>query len=153
MTRSLLILILSASGCLSLPAMAAGAVAPGTGVCSDGSIVQVTGNVDQPAAKTCLADAMKGFPLKRGQLVAIELPENQSTGMSWALRTLPRPLSLLDVSHHPTGSCGAGQVGCAGSVTFTFKAIERGNGVVELIYARPREAQASDSRSIRLEVK
>ncbi|WP_045757808.1 protease inhibitor I42 family protein [Xanthomonas albilineans] len=153
MTRSFLLLLLCASGCLSLPAMAAGAVAPGAGVCSDGSIVQVTGNADQPVAKTCLADAIKGFPLKRGQLVAIELHENNSTGMSWALRTLPRSLSLLDVSRRPSSSCGKGEVGCGGSVIFTFKAMNRGNGVVDLIYARPREEQASDSRSVRLEVK
>ncbi|MET7142867.1 protease inhibitor I42 family protein [Xanthomonas sp. PPL139] len=153
MTRAFLLLMLSAAGAISLPAVAAPAPVGGGGDCARGSIALVTGDADKPGVKTCLTAGMTRFVLKRGQVAAIVLPENATTGMSWALRRLPAPLSLLDVEHGQDAACGAGMVGCGGSVTYTFKALERGDGVVDLNYGHPWEDQAVESRSVKFVVK
>lgn len=156
MRRSFLLLLLSAGGCLSLPAIAAAATTTppaGEADCARGSISLVTGNADQVSPKTCLAPSMKPFALQRGQLFAITLSENGSTGSAWALRTLPAPLALLDIEHAPGTACATGRMGCPSNVTYTFKATEHGSGTIDLVYSRHWEDRATDSRSIRVEVK
>ncbi|MET0549220.1 MAG: protease inhibitor I42 family protein [Xanthomonas sp.] len=158
MRRSFLLLLLSAGGCLSLPAIAAetAATAPGAAGqadCARGAIALVTGNADQLSPKTCLTPAMKPFALQRGQLFAITLSENGSTGSAWALRRLPASLSLLDIEHAPGTACAAGRMGCPSTVTYTFKATEQGSGTIDLLYSRHWEDRSTDSRSIRVEVK
>lgn len=158
MKRSFLLLLLSAGGCLSLPAIAAepAAKAPGAAGqadCARGSIALVTGNADQVSPTTCLTPSMKPFALQRGQLFAITLTENGSTGSAWALRSLPAPLSLLDIEHAPGTACATGRMGCPSTVTYTFKATDHGGGTIDLIYSRHWEDRATDSRSILVEVK
>ncbi|KAA8921035.1 hypothetical protein CEK64_04110 [Xanthomonas sontii] len=160
MRRSFLLLLLSAGGGLSLPAIAAEtspapapAAAAGQADCPRGSIALVTGNADQVSPKTCLAPSMKPFALQRGQLFAVTLSENGSTGSAWALRSLPAPLALLDIEHAPGTACATGRMGCPSTVTYTFKATDHGSGAIELVYSRHWEDRATDSRSIRVEVK
>ncbi|XQA79118.1 protease inhibitor I42 family protein [Xanthomonas sacchari] len=160
MKRSFLLLLLSAGGGLSLPAIAAEtspapapAAAAGQADCPRGAIALVTGNADQVSPKTCLAPSMKPFALQRGQLFAVTLSENGSTGSAWALRRLPAPLSLLDIEHAPGTACATGRMGCPSTVTYTFKATDHGSGAIELVYSRHWEDRATDSRSIRVEVK
>ncbi|MCW0412129.1 protease inhibitor I42 family protein [Xanthomonas sacchari] len=160
MKRSFLLLLLSAGGGLSLPAIAAetspapaAVAAAGQADCPRGAIALVTGNADQVSPKTCLAPSMKPFALQRGQLFAVTLSENGSTGSAWALRSLPAPLALLDIEHAPGKACATGRMGCPSTVTYTFKATDHGSGAIELVYSRHWEDRATDSRSIRVEVK
>ncbi|KAB7762458.1 hypothetical protein CEK68_18215 [Xanthomonas sp. LMG 12461] len=162
MRRSFLLLLLSAGGGLSLPAIAAetapapaaaAAAAAGQADCPRGSIALVNGNADQLSPKTCLTPSMKPFALQRGQLFAITLSENGSTGSAWALRRLPAPLALLDIEHAPGTACATGRMGCPSTVTYTFKATDHGSGAIDLVYSRHWEDRATDSRSIRVEVK
>ncbi|MBB6367677.1 MULTISPECIES: protease inhibitor I42 family protein [unclassified Xanthomonas] len=159
MRRSFLLLLLSAGGAASLPAVAAeppgttAAATTGQADCPRGAIALVTGNADQVSPKTCLTPSMKPFALQRGQLFAITLSENGSTGSAWALRSLPASLSLLDIEHAPGTACAAGRMGCPSNVTYTFKATEHGSGTIDLLYARHWEDRATDSRSVRVEVK
>jgi len=156
MRRSFLLLLLSAGGCLSLPAIAVEPASNPTASqpdCPRGSIALVTGNADQVSPKTCLAPSMKPFALQRGQLFAVTLSENGSTGSAWVLRSLPASLALLDIEHAAGTACATGRMGCPSNVTYTFKAIDHGSGTIDLIYWRHWEDRATDSRSIRVEVK
>ncbi|MDQ1092095.1 inhibitor of cysteine peptidase [Xanthomonas sacchari] len=156
MRHSFLLLLLSAGAAASLPAIAAeppGNAAAAKADCARGAIALVNGNADQLSPKTCLAPGMKPFPLQRGQMFTITLSENGSTGSAWALRTLPAPLSLLDIEHAPGTNCASGQMGCPSTITYTFKAVGQGSGAIDLVYARHWEDHATDSRSIQVTVK
>lgn len=112
------------------------------------------GDYSKPEQRNYLPEkGTANIKLKQNAVFSITLPANPTTGYSWGLRTLPSQLMLLDSSYKQSDDCKSGMTGCDGDTTYTFKAIKKGAGKLELQYGRQWESNSSDIRSVNITVK
>ena len=94
----------------------------------------------EPAQKLTDADNGKTIKVKVGDLVAISLKGNPTTGYSW--RTGKLDGKAIEQSGDPKYAVDAhraGMVGVGGTFLFTFKAVKSGKTQIGLEYVRPWE--------------
>lgn len=121
--------------------------------CTAGYFSLVTGDYSKAPDKICLTGHAQKIVVKSGALFSINLPANPTTGATWALRSLPQPLMLMSTDFQESPRCKkSGMVGCGGESSFTFKAVEPGEGLVKLVYGRPWQKNNWDSKEIEIDV-
>jgi inhibitor of cysteine peptidase len=93
--------------------------------------------------------------LKKGEVMAIGLESNPSTGYSW-FATISNPTVLVQMGEpqyqEPAGSSTTPIVGAAGTETFYFQAVETGTTALTLEYKRSFESNVAPEKTIRLTV-
>lgn len=111
------------------------------------------GDYSQPREHHYLPEKGVGtIEIKQGEVFSITFPAAPSTGSSWALRRLPTELLLLDSSYNQAKECEARKVGCGGSTTYTFKALEKGMGAAIFQYGRQWKNDDSMIRTVKITV-
>lgn len=95
------------------------------------------------------------FEVQAGGLVELSLQANPSTGYAWEMDDPDPEASLLEQAEEPKFEPdNAEAVGSAGTMTFTFRAVDRGEMTVRMIYLPPSaEALAEETFEIRLIVR
>lgn len=83
---------------------------------------------------------------------SVTFPANPTTGYSWGLTALPDTLMLLDTDYRQSEDCN-GMQGCGGYRTYTFKAINRGQGALKFQYGRQWENAGFSTRIVNITVK
>jgi inhibitor of cysteine peptidase len=92
--------------------------------------------------KLTAADNGKEFAVEVGDLVQVILAGNPTTGYSWTVAMDEKDAALLEPQGDPVyaqESTDPSLVGGGGTYTFTFKAVEAGQPVIRLEYARSFE--------------
>ncbi|PSW39329.1 hypothetical protein CTM70_16180 [Photobacterium phosphoreum] len=142
-------------GCMSMSVFAAQSSETASQLhCDAGFTSIVTGDLSKAPQQTCLpTDGKLPVNIKLGQTFQLNLPANPSTGSSWALRSMPNSLMLLDMSYHNSAQCKKGMVGCGGLRSYTFEAVANGVGELKLNYGRAWEKDGWESKNIAISVK
>lgn len=88
-----------------------------------------------------------------GESTSITLPGNPTTGYMWAVAESPDAVKVeiaLKEQDSPTG-----MVGCPRASVVTITAVQTGQGVVKLVYARPweKDKAPAETRLIHVNVK
>lgn len=85
-----------------------------------------------------------------GEVVALSLAENPTTGFRWDFAVKPEPACTLVKStfERATGSPGKG-----GTHRWRFQAVHPGSGEIELEYRRPWEKETPPSQTFKLTVR
>ena len=102
------------------------------------------------------AGALAGSALRLspGETTTIELPENVTTGYSWAIDPdASRNLGILtitDAGHRRAP--GRARVGAGGKHIWTVKAVSPGSAVIALNYRRPWEKAAGRQQLFEVDV-
>jgi len=102
---------------------------PPAGVREDGSLVVTR------------ADNNRTAELRTGERLIVRLPENPSTGYTWAVDETDRRLLMLDSTDYAAPE--EGFVGARGQRTFTFTVRQPGEVALKLKYWRFWEGDAS----------
>ena len=92
------------------------------------------GSGDDPVT---IGVAARQVTLAEGEVLRVDLgPYNASIGDSWQVTGAPDPAVLHDDDQtiEPDPDCGAGQIGCGGTLTWEFTAIGRGSTTIEFRY-------------------
>jgi len=101
------------------------------------------------------ADSGKVRPAALGQVFAIRLPGNPTTGYQWQLAGISTPavVSLGKPQYERTPTAKA-MVGSGGTFVFTFKAAKPGKAAVKLVYVRPweKDKPPAETFSVTIEV-
>ncbi len=87
------------------------------------------------------ADNNRSAELRVGERLVARLPENPTTGYTWAIDETDRRLLMLDSTDY--ASSDAGFIGARGQRTFTFAARQPGEVALKLKYWRFWEGDAS----------
>lgn len=87
------------------------------------------------------ADSGKTLKLALGDMVNVELPENPTTGYSWAFFTNPEPQNIITniTESYRQYNVAENMVGVGGIKIFSFKATHPGKVTVTGYYYRPWE--------------
>ena len=86
--------------------------------------------------------------LQRGDFLVVRLRSNPSTGYTWRVRSVTRPvLTLAGRSYVPPQD---GLLGAPGTAIFRFRAAAFGRKVLRLAYARPWDAGTRPARTFTL---
>jgi inhibitor of cysteine peptidase len=104
--------------------------------------------VKEPAKTLTEADNGKSVTVKVGDLVAISLKGNPTTGYSW--RTAKLDGKSIEQSGDPKYTVDAhqpGMVGVGGMFVFIFKATKPGKTEVNLEYVRPWEKNKKPAKT------
>lgn len=89
------------------------------------------------------ADNGKTIRVKPGQVIAISLESNPTTGYNWyVVGELPAMLEQQGEPAFKAAPGSAGRVGAGGTTTLRFKVVEAGPGELTLGYMRSWEDQA-----------
>jgi len=83
-----------------------------------------------------------------GDVLAVRLPENPTTGYVWTIESANALLELLESAYRVEGDA----VGAGGTRTFRFRAVQAGAGDVHLRLARAWETTAVDAFRVRVAV-
>jgi len=91
--------------------------------------------------------------LQKGQRLVVELEENPTTGYRWQFKEggLPDVLTQVGSKFEPY-STEPTRVGAGGKRTFTFEAVEYGNGMLKLVYCRPWQCELSTAEEFSVSV-
>ncbi len=93
--------------------------------------------------------------LKVGELLAITLESNVTTGFSWYL-TISNPKVLVQMGEpqyqEPVADSGTPTLGAAGKQTFFMQAVETGTVIVSLEYEQSFEADTAAEKTINFTV-
>jgi predicted secreted protein len=87
----------------------------------------------------------------KGQVLALSLESNPSTGYSWLVRGVDRTV-LRQVGGEDWSSASPGLLGAPGTQTLRFAGVGRGRTTLDLVYARPWQAGATAARSFSIQV-
>lgn len=84
--------------------------------------------------------------LSLGDSVNIELPENPTTGYSWAFFTTPEPQNIITniTESYRQDNASDGMVGVGGVKTYSFRATHPGRVVITGYYYRPWESMSEN---------
>ena len=84
--------------------------------------------------------------LSLGDSVNIELPENPTTGYSWAFFTTPEPQNIITniTESYRQENTGDGMVGVGGVKTYSFRATHPGRVVITGYYYRPWDSMTEN---------
>ena len=78
--------------------------------------------------------------LRVGNVLVIRLPGNPATGYQWQAATTNSPAVRLTVRpQYSPPAATAAQAAASGTYTFTFQAVQPGNGSIRLYYVRPND--------------
>lgn len=95
----------------------------------------------------------ESIQIKKNDIFSISLPANPTTGYSWALKTLPNVIVLLDTNYQQSEECTKSEMlGCGGFTTYTFKTISRGKGEINFVYAQQWMNDNNEMKTIRIVV-
>jgi predicted secreted protein len=84
--------------------------------------------------------------LQRGDLLAVSLSANGTTGYHWRLAAVDRTVLLPDAATYVTSLHPTGLVGSGGVALMTFKAVARGHTALRLVYVGPGRSPAIGKR-------
>jgi len=98
-----------------------------------------------------LEDPRGPIEVAAGELLAIVLPANPTTGYSWQVEADEAYLALLSQEFEPAGA-GVG-VGAGGREAFQFRALQPGSTDLRFHYRRPWEGQAYDTRHYQVTIR
>lgn len=89
----------------------------------------------------------KNVTLAAGEAVAVQLPENPTTGYSWEFFTEPENQDVIgDIKEEYTqDKAESGMVGVGGTKTYSFTAKQSGNVTIKGYYYRPWENKDTNS--------
>ncbi|MFH0916946.1 MAG: protease inhibitor I42 family protein [bacterium] len=95
------------------------------------------------------------FEILAGGTIAIDLKANPSTGYFWELDDPDPEASLLEQVGEPAfESDNPDAMGAGGTLTFTFRAVDKGEMIIKLVYLAPEVDQApADTFQIDLTVR
>ena len=96
-----------------------------------------------------LEDPRGPIEVAAGEILAIVLPANPSTGYSWQVEADEAYLALLSQEFE---AAGAG-VGAGGREACQFRALQPGSTGLRFHYRRPWEGQAIESRDYQVTIK
>lgn len=91
--------------------------------------------------------------LRQGQEFNLRLPSNPTTGFRWTLRANAAPQLRLLGPEVYTVPEEAGLVGSAGVSTWRFRAMQPGEALLGLDYARPWEIGVAPARQVECRIK
>ncbi len=94
-------------------------------------------------------DDGKSFDMHSGEVIKITLPENATTGYTWALDNLDT--ALFSVANKVSDYSG-NQIGSGGQISFIISANKTGRGTVSLKNWRPWEGDASVTERFSIKV-
>jgi len=96
----------------------------------------------------------KQVSLRVGQVLAVKLPGNPTTGFAWKLAELEGgALVALGDPAFERSPAKAKAVGVGGTTTARFRAVEEGTCVVRLDYGRPWEKEPERAFAVTIEVR
>jgi inhibitor of cysteine peptidase len=96
---------------------------------------------------------VKETEVAEGGTLTVTLGSNPTTGYSWEeTAQVADPVILEITSIKMLTPEGKGIVGAAGSQSFTFRALEKGNTKIKLDYSRPWEGGEKDEWTCEVEV-
>lgn len=121
--------------------------------CSSGYLTIETGNFNIPALKKCLSEGYEVVTLQPGTRFSITFPDNPTTGMVWGLTKMPSHVMLITAEHISSPECSGEMVGCNGEFTYSFKAINPGDGEFVFAHGKIWENNTSPSRKMGLTIK
>ena len=100
-------------------------------------------------------DGGGSFEILAGGTISIDLRANPSTGYFWELDDPDPEASLLEQVREPTfESDNPDAMGAGGILTFTFRAVDRGEMIIKLVYLAPEVGEApTDTFQIDLTVR
>jgi C1A family cysteine protease len=87
----------------------------------------------------------------RGEVLALSLESNPSTGYGWQVRGVDRSV-LRQVGAEEWASASPGLLGAPGTQTLRFAGVGRGRTTLDLVYARSWQAGAAPARSFTIQV-
>ncbi len=97
-------------------------------------------------------DSGKEITVKKGNEIVIKLPSNPTTGFDWEVKEMPDFLKAGDVNVFISSTKDKNVVGAGGTTEFTFKAVEKGEGVLLLVYKRKWEPDIGNKFEIKIKV-
>ncbi len=106
----------------------------------NGKPVPKTGSGAAPAVTLTKADNGKTVKATVGQMIAVKLKGNVTTGYSWAVSIAGMPaMKQVGKIAYKTSVAPRGMVGVGGMSIATFQAVQAGKATIELQYRRPWE--------------
>jgi inhibitor of cysteine peptidase len=96
---------------------------------------------------------VKEAAVAEGGTLTVTLGANPTTGFSWEeVAQVANPVILEQTSNKMLIPEGKGIVGAAGSQSFTFRTLKKGNTKIKLDYSRPWEGGEKDEWTCEVEV-
>lgn len=108
------------------------------------SVLMFSGCASTETYNLKYADSGKTLKLALGDTVNVELPENPTTGYSWAFFTNPEPQNIVTnvTESYRQYNVGEDMLGVGGIKIFSFKATHPGEVTITGYYYRPWENMA-----------
>jgi len=94
------------------------------------------------------ADPIAAIQIGAGELFAIELAGNPTTGYTWQVHADSQHLELLGQEFEPGGE----GVGAGGQEVFRFRVLAAGETEIACEYRRPWDKEVRDTRRFRVAV-
>ncbi|MET1162739.1 MAG: protease inhibitor I42 family protein [Pseudoxanthomonas sp.] len=114
---------------------------------SDGQ--SATGRVSTDASALPVVDAVQGkeIHLRRGQLLAIELASNASTGYGWEVVEAGDPVLAAAPVPASNAPSATPMPGAGGTSRWRYRAMQAGTALVRLVYRRSWEKDVEPART------
>ena len=108
------------------------------------SVLMFSGCASTETYNLKYADSGKTLKLALGDTVNVELPENPTTGYSWAFFTNPEPQNIVTnvTESYRQYNVGEDMLGVGGIKIFSFQATHPGEVTITDYYYRPWENMA-----------
>jgi inhibitor of cysteine peptidase len=123
---------------LALIALALGLTAISTSGCG------TTADAAAGPLKVGEADNGRTYPVKVGDVIEIVLVGNPTTGFAWTAILTGGNAALVEQVGEPAYATDSTLIGAGGTYTFTFRAVNQGQALITLNYARPWEDAAPE---------
>lgn len=101
------------------------------------------GCVAPESAVLTAADDGGEVTVRAGGTLIVELEGNPTTGFMWVESEVP---DVLELRGEPEFESASDALGAGGMMTFTYDAIQAGEGTLELAYERPWEDKDPEER-------
>jgi len=93
-------------------------------------------------------DPTQAIHVAVGEVFAIALASNPTTGYTWQADADPRYLELIDQEFEPRG----GGIGAGGHEVFRFHALQTGQAEIGLVYCRPWDRETRDTERFQVAI-
>lgn len=104
-------------------------------------IVQINLNMTKSAGVFTAQDTAKEIAVKRSENIAVELPENPSTGFFWRYQIEDEAMIIFVMDKFVPANSEPNQVGFPGTRIFRFRAVKPGATSIKFMYYREGEAE------------
>jgi inhibitor of cysteine peptidase len=122
---------------------ACGSPTPAGTVSTGSTDTTAEGNTAPESLALTQDDNGGSFEIRAGGTIELSLEANPSTGYSWEMDDPDPEASLIEQIRDPTFvPDDPNAVGSGGTITFTFRAVDRGKMVIKLAYYPPDAAEA-----------